>query len=84
MNADLNAAVLANTDRAPELQSFPAPVRTAFGEHDTYLSPQQGRVLAAQFPRSDAFTVAGTGHFPQLDAPAEVADLILTVPLAGG
>ena len=84
LNADLNAAVLANTDRASELQSFPAPVRTAFGEHDTYLSPQQGRVLAAQFPRSDAFTVAGTGHFPQLDAPAEVADLILTVPLAGG
>ncbi len=83
LNADLNAAVLANTDRAAELQSFPAPVRTAFGEHDTYLSPQQGRVLAAQFPHSEAFTVAGTGHFPQLDAPAEVADLILTVPLAG-
>jgi pimeloyl-ACP methyl ester carboxylesterase len=83
LNADLNAAVLANTDRTSELQSFSAPVRTAFGEHDEYLSPLQGRVLAAQFPRSDAFAVTGTGHFPQLDAPAEVADLILTVPLAG-
>jgi pimeloyl-ACP methyl ester carboxylesterase len=27
-------------------------------------------------------TVPGAGHFPQLDAPAEVAELILTVPTA--
>ena len=47
-----------------------------------YLSPAQGRALAALFPNSEALTVAGVGHFPQLDAPAEVAKLILTVPTA--
>jgi len=80
LNADLLSAVAANTQRAPELQLFPAPVRTVFGEGDQYLSPAQGRGLAALFPRSEAFTVAGANHFPQLDAPAEVARLILTTP----
>jgi haloalkane dehalogenase len=82
LNADLNPAVLANTQREAELRSFPAPVRTAFGELDPYLSPSQGSALAALFPNSEAVTVTGVGHFPQLDAPAEVAHLILDVPTA--
>ena len=84
LNMDLIPAVAANTQRVPQLASFTAPVRTAFGELDPYLSPAQGRALAALFPNSDAVTVAGTGHFPQLDAPAEVARLILTAPTASG
>ncbi len=80
LNQDLNPAVVANTEREPELAAFPAPVRTAFGELDFYLSPAQGRALAALFPNGEAVTVAGTGHFPQLDAPKEVARLILTTP----
>jgi pimeloyl-ACP methyl ester carboxylesterase len=80
LNRDLNAAVLADTQRAPQLASFPAPVRIAFGEHDRYLGPAVGQRLAALFPRSEALTVAGAGHFPQLDAPREVAHLILTAP----
>ena len=83
LNVDLTPAVAANTQREPQLASFTAPVRTAFGELDPYLSPAQGRALAALFPNSEAVTVAGVGHFPQLDAPAEVAKLILTVPTAG-
>jgi pimeloyl-ACP methyl ester carboxylesterase len=82
LNADLTAAVLANAARAPELQSFPAPVRTAFGELDPYLSPATGRSIASLFPRSEAMTIAGVGHFPQLDAPEEAAELILAVPIA--
>ena len=82
LNADLLSAVAANTERHPELRTFPAPVRFAFGEHDPYLFPAHGRALAALFPRGDATTIAGTGHFPQLDAPAEVAEQILTVPTA--
>jgi haloalkane dehalogenase len=80
LNADLIPAVATNTQRTPELQAFPAPVRIAFGEGDHYLSPEQGRSLAALFPRSEALTVPGANHFPQLDAPAEVARLILTAP----
>jgi pimeloyl-ACP methyl ester carboxylesterase len=54
-----------------------------FGEGDRYLSPEQGRALAALFPRSEALTIPGVDHFPQLDAPAEVAKLILSAPVAG-
>jgi pimeloyl-ACP methyl ester carboxylesterase len=55
-------------------------VRFAFGEHDPYLSPAHGHALAALFPHAEATTIAGAGHFPQLDAPAEVANQILTEP----
>jgi len=77
LNADLNAAVLADTERHPELGAFTAPVTFAFGEHDTYLSPALGRAMAALFPHGEATTIAGAGHFPQLDAPADVAEVIL-------
>src|SRR6266511_5650131 len=79
LNADLTPAVVANTQRAPELRTFPAPVRFAFGD-DPYLSPAQGRALAALFASGEAMTIPGARHFPQLDAPAEVARLILTAP----
>jgi pimeloyl-ACP methyl ester carboxylesterase len=84
LNADLTSAVLANTEREPQLASLTAPVRIAFGELDPYLSPAQGRSLASLFPNSEALTVAGVGHFPQLDAPGEVANVILTLPTTGG
>lgn len=79
LNADLNAAVLANTSRIPQLRTFPAPVRFAFGD-DAYLSPAQARVLASLFAHGDETTIDGARHFPQLDAPAKVAQLILTAP----
>ena len=80
LNADLNAAVAGNTDRHPELLTFPAPVRFAFGENDPYLSPAHGQALATLFPQGEAVTITGAGHFPQLDAPADVAEQILTAP----
>lgn len=83
LNADLNAAVLANSQRHRELGTFPVPVRFAFGEHDTYLSPAHSRDLAALFPSAEAISIAGAGHFPQLDAPEAVADQILTAPTTG-
>jgi pimeloyl-ACP methyl ester carboxylesterase len=84
LNVDLNPAVIANTQRESEMRSLPAPVRTAFGELDPYLTPQQGSALASLFPNGEAVTVAGVGHFPQLDAPEEVARLILTTPGVSG
>jgi pimeloyl-ACP methyl ester carboxylesterase len=80
LNGDLNLAVLANTERQAELQTFTAPIRFAFGEHDPYLSPAHGRALARLFARGEATTISGAGHFPQLDAPAQVAEQILSVP----
>jgi pimeloyl-ACP methyl ester carboxylesterase len=59
-------------------------VRFAFGEQDLYLSPAQARSWAKLLPNAEVRTVPGAGHFPQLDAPAEVAELILTAPGAAG
>jgi haloalkane dehalogenase len=81
LNADLIPAVLAATERAAELGSFPAPVRAAFGD-DAYLTPVYGQRLAALCAHGDATTITGAGHFPQLDAPADVARAILGAPTA--
>jgi haloalkane dehalogenase len=80
LNADLNAAMAANTARHPELARFLAPVRFAFGESDPYLTPVHAEALARLFPTGEAVPIRGVGHFPQLDAPAEVAERILTAP----
>ena len=77
LNADLIPAVLAATERRAELSGFEQPVRVAFGEHDPYLSPAYGEALAALFRYGNATSIAGAGHFPQLDAPATVAHTIL-------
>ena len=84
LNADLTPAVVANTQREPELRTFLVPVRFAFGEQDPYLSPAQARSWAQLLPNAEVRSIAGVGHFPQLDAPDEVAELILTAPGATG
>ncbi len=83
LNRDLNSAVLANTQRAPELATFPAPVRFAFGARDQYLDPPLARTLAALFKRSDVTLIHDAGHFPQLDAPEDTAHAILSAPTTG-
>jgi pimeloyl-ACP methyl ester carboxylesterase len=80
LNADLIPTVLAATQRAHELANFPAPVRVAFGEDDAYLTPAYGERLAALCAHGDATPIAGAAHFPQLDAPAEVARAIVDAP----
>jgi NAD(P)-dependent dehydrogenase (short-subunit alcohol dehydrogenase family) len=46
-------AVIANTERTPELGSLPVPVRFAFGERDQYLDPALARSLAGFFGRGE-------------------------------
>jgi pimeloyl-ACP methyl ester carboxylesterase len=81
LNADLIPAVLAATERAGQLRTFPAPVRVAFGEDD-YLTPAYGQRLAALCAHGEATPISGAAHFPQLDAPADVARAILDAPTA--
>lgn len=80
LNADLVPAVLAATERKGELGDFGPPVRAAFGENDPYLTAAYGAALAALFPHGEAAPIAGAAHFPQLDAPADVARAILGAP----
>lgn len=82
LNADLIAAVLAATERTNELRRFTPPVRVAFGADDTYLTPAYGAALADLFPHGESTPIPGAAHFPQLDAPADVADAILSAPTA--
>jgi len=82
LNADLALAVLAATERSDELRSLATPVRTAFGDNDPYLTTAYGTALAALFPHGEATPIAGAAHFPQLDAPADVARAILGAPTA--
>lgn len=84
LNANLVPAVLAATERTEELRNLPAPVRVAFGENDPYLTTAYGAALAALFPHGEATPIAAAAHFPQLDAPADVAHAILSAPTAAG
>jgi haloalkane dehalogenase len=82
LNADLIPAVLAATQRTDELRSFATPVRIAFGENDPYLTTAYGAGLAALFSHGEATPIKDAAHFPQLDAPADVARAILGAPSA--
>ena len=80
LNRDLTPAVLENTARASELATLEAPVRCAFGASDPYLDPPLARSLAALFAHGEVTLIPDVGHFPQLDAPHETAEAILTAP----
>jgi hypothetical protein len=54
LNAVLIPAVLAATEQAGQLRTFPVPVRVAFGEDDTDLTPAYGRRLATLCAHGEA------------------------------
>jgi pimeloyl-ACP methyl ester carboxylesterase len=53
------------------------PVTVAWGTRDRILWPRQARRAAALLPRARHAWLPGAGHIPMIDAPAEVAALIL-------
>jgi haloalkane dehalogenase len=81
LNRDLAPAIIANTAREPELNSFDRPVRIIFGARDPYLNAGMARRFHELLPTSDLFLLPAR-HYVQVDAPAEVARLIASVPLA--
>jgi haloalkane dehalogenase len=80
LNRDLRAAVAAGTTEVPRLRTFPRPVRIIFGAADPYLNVRVARRFHELFPTSELFLLEGARHYLQLDEPAEVARLILTIP----
>ena len=76
LNTDLIPAVVAATDRRHELPRFDPPVRVAFGEHDTYLTPAYGArsqacSLTARRPPSLApATSPNSTHQPPSQTPS--------------
>lgn len=54
------------------------PVTVAWGTRDRILWPRQARQAAALLPRARHAWLPGAGHIPMIDAPEEVASLILS------
>ena len=76
LNRDLLGTIVADTLRAPELQSFTRPARIIFGADDPYLNPGVAESFHAALPTSDLFVIPTARHYVQVDEPAAVARLI--------
>jgi haloalkane dehalogenase len=82
LNEDLLSAVRDRTKRIPQMQAFSRPVRIIFGASDPYLNVGVARRFHDLFPTSELFLLPGARHFVQIDEPEQVAQLILSTPLA--
>jgi pimeloyl-ACP methyl ester carboxylesterase len=80
LNADLLGTTISRRKRFAKLRSFSRPVRIAFGAADPYLNTGVAKRFHRLFPTSDLFLLPNARHYVQIDAPAEVARLILSVP----
>lgn len=60
-----------------QLHQLKAPVRFIWGEKDAFEKPESGRQKAAAIPDSKFIAVAGAGHCPWLDRPAECSRLAI-------
>jgi pimeloyl-ACP methyl ester carboxylesterase len=70
--------VAANAARVPELNAFRRPVRIVFGARDPYLNREMAKSFHDMLPTSDLFLLRAR-HYVQVDRPARVAKLLLTV-----
>lgn len=57
------------------VEALEVPALIAFGEHDRLTDPSDAREYSAT-PRIEKETITGAGHSPQVERPAETADLI--------
>lgn len=58
------------------MQACPVPTRFLWGARDAFAPPSSGEELAARMPHASIAVLDDVGHFPQLDAPEEVARLV--------
>lgn len=80
LNQDLPATIRAGDAAVPRLQRFTRPVRIVFGAADPYLNPRVARRFHELLPTSELRLLPDARHYVQMDEPAEVARLILTIP----
>lgn len=67
-----------NGERADELVNLSMPTLLIFGEHDQAYAPETfGREFERLIPDARLEVIAGAGHYPHEQRPAEVAGLIL-------
>ena len=76
MTSDLYQNVTINNANAKKLASIAVPVTLIWGEQDPYLNVGVAKDLAKLFPKS-VVHVLPLGHWPQIDDPKAVADLMV-------
>jgi haloalkane dehalogenase len=81
LNNDLRPSIRAHTKMIPKLREFRRPVRIIFGAADPYLNKGVAQSFHELLPTSDLFLLPGARHYVQMDEPARVAQLILTMPV---
>jgi pimeloyl-ACP methyl ester carboxylesterase len=81
LNDDLLGTVLSRRRMVPRLRRFARPVRIVFGAADPYLNVRVARRFHELFPDSELFLLPTARHYVQVDEPAEVARLILALPV---
>jgi haloalkane dehalogenase len=80
LNTDLLRTVVSRRKRFPQLRTSPRPVRIVFGAADPYLNPGLAKAFHRLFPTSELFLLPESRHYVQIDAPDQVARLILSTP----
>ena len=61
-----------------ELADVTAPVLLLHGREDRIVAATDGARLAELLPQADLHVLAGTGHWLQIDAPGQVAEVMLS------
>ncbi|MEM9069166.1 MAG: alpha/beta hydrolase [Myxococcota bacterium] len=74
----LSAEVAARGPAIPRMAAFDRPVSVVFGTDDPFLNPGVAADFTERFPRALRQDIDGAHHYVQVDAPAPVADAILT------
>jgi pimeloyl-ACP methyl ester carboxylesterase len=72
------SAALANHDLQPRLGEVRAPTLVVHGEADALVPAEQGVVLASGIPGARLLALPGVGHFPWVERPGEVFEVMLS------
>jgi haloalkane dehalogenase len=83
LNNDLLHSVRSHSKMISQLRKFNRPVRIIFGEADPYLNIGVAQSFHEFLPTSELFLLPGARHYVQMDEPERVAELIITLPVAG-
>lgn len=70
------AAIMAETDRSPQLASLVTPTLVIHGRDDRMLPPENGYQLAEVIPNSELQLIAGMGHILTESLAEDLVDLI--------
>jgi pimeloyl-ACP methyl ester carboxylesterase len=78
LTRDLHAALEENAQRLRELSGFGPPVALVWGAGDPYLNMGVAEHLKGQFSNAQLKALRA-GHWPQIDAPEEVAKALFSM-----